>query len=755
MDPKLKLKPIELIDIGIDNHTKIPVPILTSNVVATFNESNNFQIKIININENINNIILVDGLTIEMVKLRYNWFLNANVKNCVIGEDSYGLVWYLGEWLCGEWIKGTWYSGIWHDGVWRDGKFYSYLIDKAMIISSRFVILDKDNIYSEFRSGTWMTGDFYNGTFGYDDNLKINASYTDLINRTFTTAYWESGRFHDGIFKKSVWIDGIFYNGKMESSYWLNGKFYNGSFYFHNPRGPFNWYDGNWYGGDFIEGSWKTGTFNQIDSQIKSRFGTATDEKAETLWWNGKFLNGEFHSGLNLDANGNTLPSISDGLTHWKNGSFSNGKWYGGYFQSGIFYNGEWFSGIFNTATGETYRNNCIWENGTWYTGLWINGVWKKGHFYSGMWLDGLFLDGYLSTNSQENIIEPQKLFNDVNLPKVIATSITNISYNSAVFLGEVIEDGGGYILDRGVCWTTNSEIEPEKINDGSNYYYSDQGTMGNMTVQINNLIPDTEYFVRAYAENVTGISYSNLTGFTTSESVEGSPNVETIEASDIIFNGVKLFGIIHSSVSGISEAGFYYSTSNTEPDENDTIVVITPTPSINTIFMAIINGDLLETTRYYVRAYAVSDVGTGYGNTKVFDTPANTGVVSPTVAFKEYSQNPLIYFDDITSDSAKMQGNVISNGGAFITERGVCYTKYEDPDPPTIFTYKEMSPISTTGIFPMSITGLPYNRKYKVRVYAINSLGLVGYSNTETFTTQMIDSLPSVSMIDAYDDTL
>lgn len=40
MDPKLKLKPIELIDIGIDKYTKIPVPILNNNVISTFNTEN-------------------------------------------------------------------------------------------------------------------------------------------------------------------------------------------------------------------------------------------------------------------------------------------------------------------------------------------------------------------------------------------------------------------------------------------------------------------------------------------------------------------------------------------------------------------------------------------------------------------------------------------------------------------------------------------------------------------------------------------
>jgi Leucine-rich repeat (LRR) protein len=40
MDSKLKLKPIELIDIGIDKHTKIPIPILSENIISTYDIEN-------------------------------------------------------------------------------------------------------------------------------------------------------------------------------------------------------------------------------------------------------------------------------------------------------------------------------------------------------------------------------------------------------------------------------------------------------------------------------------------------------------------------------------------------------------------------------------------------------------------------------------------------------------------------------------------------------------------------------------------
>lgn len=41
MDTKLNFKPVELIDVGIDKFTKIPIPILKENIVSTFDMDDN------------------------------------------------------------------------------------------------------------------------------------------------------------------------------------------------------------------------------------------------------------------------------------------------------------------------------------------------------------------------------------------------------------------------------------------------------------------------------------------------------------------------------------------------------------------------------------------------------------------------------------------------------------------------------------------------------------------------------------------
>jgi len=695
-----------------------------------------FKVQIKNINQNFDNIILVGGLTIEQLKIKYNWLLNANVKNCILGEDSNGLVWYSGEWICGEWENGTWYSGIWHDGTWKNGRWYSYLIDKAMIISNRFVILDKSKIYSEFRSGQWLQGDFYNGIFGYDDNVKLNAKYEDLTGKTFQSAYWYNGKFHDGLFKKSVWFNGIWYFGEMDTSYWMNGKFYSGTFSFHNPQGRINWYDGNWYGGDFVEGIWYNGSFDEININIKSRFGTANSSNSSTEWKGGTFYGGEFHSGLNIDADGNYLPCSNNNITQWTDGDFKNGTWYGGHFYKGNFYYGTWMSGIFNTETGITSRNKCIWHDGKWMSGLWINGVFNGGHFYSGMWLDGDFINGYISTNTIENPLEKQILATNITPPSLIAYTGDTITHNSVTFHGRVTNNGGSTIIDRGVCWSTINVM----IVTGETFYISDQGTMGNMDIVISGLLPNTTYYARAYAKNITGLTYSNTISFDTSNTQNLEPRVTTFPIGEgVTSDSANLYGRFTDNLSDISEVGFYYAI-DSEPI--NWISVIFPSPITSREFNMIIT-DLNSSQLYYYRAYAIKTINNvnniGYGDILQFITKDNVPTDEPTVETTGYDSDKLL------ENSAVILGEMTSNGNAIIINVGACWST--SPNPSISDDHSTEPPSS--GTFITTINNLIGGTKYYVKAYATNSVG-VGYGDDIEIITMPVTTAPTVQMVNA-----
>ena len=85
----------------------------------------------------------------------------------------------------------------------------------------------------------------------------------------------------------------------------------------------------------------------------------------------------------------------------------------------------------------------------------------------------------------------------------------------------------------------------------------------------------------------------------------------------------------------------------------------------------------------------------------------------------------------NITSSSATCSGNVISDGGATVTSRGVCYST--SPNPTTLS--QTVSGGSGTGSFTCSLSGLSSNTTYYIRAYAINSAG-TAYGEQKSFKT-------------------
>jgi len=75
---------------------------------------------------------------------------------------------------------------------------------------------------------------------------------------------------------------------------------------------------------------------------------------------------------------------------------------------------------------------------------------------------------------------------------------------------------------------------------------------------------------------------------------------------------------------------------------------------------------------------------------------------------------------ESIYYDSAILGGEVTSDGGLAVTEKGVCYATTQNPT--TGKTKVVMG--SGTGIFNGKVTGLTINTTYYVRAYAINSQG-------------------------------
>ena len=97
-----------------------------------------------------------------------------------------------------------------------------------------------------------------------------------------------------------------------------------------------------------------------------------------------------------------------------------------------------------------------------------------------------------------------------VSVPTVTTTSITSILTTTAKSGGNVTAWGGDTVTSRGVCWNTtgNPTIADQKSSNGSG--------IGSFTSTLYNLIPNTTYYIRAYAMNKNGTGYGTTNNFTT-----------------------------------------------------------------------------------------------------------------------------------------------------------------------------------------------------------------------------------------------
>ena len=104
-----------------------------------------------------------------------------------------------------------------------------------------------------------------------------------------------------------------------------------------------------------------------------------------------------------------------------------------------------------------------------------------------------------------------------VTLPTVITAAVTEITTNSAKGGGEVTDDGGAEVTERGICWSTNANptINNSHIAAGSG--------MGAFTAVMSDLEANTTYHVRAYAINEAGTAYGLDREFVTSGGGGGS----------------------------------------------------------------------------------------------------------------------------------------------------------------------------------------------------------------------------------------
>jgi hypothetical protein len=188
-----------------------------------------------------------------------------------------------------------------------------------------------------------------------------------------------------------------------------------------------------------------------------------------------------------------------------------------------------------------------------------------------------------------------------------------------------------------------------------------------------------------------------------------------TIKVSEITSNTISAEGLItNSGGDSILIKGICWSINQNPTVADNKTTVADGTEN----FTGLITG-LTPATTYYVRAFATNTTGTGYSSKYIVKTFALAPILST------------MNVSEITETKATAGGNVASDGGAPVTEKGVCWSTSQNP---TIDGLKTNDG-SGTGIFTSSITGLMSSTTYYVRAYATNGSG-TSYGNQLSFTT-------------------
>ncbi|MBO7074301.1 MAG: DUF1566 domain-containing protein [Bacteroidales bacterium] len=327
---------------------------------------------------------------------------------------------------------------------------------------------------------------------------------------------------------------------------------------------------------------------------------------------------------------------------------------------------------------------------------------------------------GWVYSNNTYNVRAVRTINSGTSatIPTVTTSAPSNVTTNSATCGGNVTSDGGATVTARGVCWSTsqNPTISNSHTTDGT-------GT-GSFTSNITSLAESTTYYVRAYATNSKGTAYGVQQSFTTNSggSSTTTPTVTTSTPSNVTTNSATCGGNVTSDGgAAVTARGVCWSTS-----QNPTMSGSHTTDGTGTgLFTSNITG-LAENTTYYVRAYAINSEGTAYGTQHSFTT--NSGGSSATVPTVT-TGTPF----DIAIYSAACGGNVTSDGGATVFERGVCYSTSQNPTTSDMVAQSG----SGTGSYTCYMTGLNQGTTYYLRAYAINSEG-TAYGAQVSFTTNM-----------------
>ena len=319
--------------------------------------------------------------------------------------------------------------------------------------------------------------------------------------------------------------------------------------------------------------------------------------------------------------------------------------------------------------------------------------------------------------------------------PTVSTTAYTDLSYTTVTSGGNITDDGGSPILERGVCWSTSTGSP--LITDS---HTSDGDGTGIFESNITGLTPGQKYYYRAYARNAITTSYGAANNsFTT---VSQSIVLTTVPIGSNYTNITITSGgtITDTNQTDVLDKGICWNTTGS-PTTADSIKSAGPGYDIGVPFSLTADG-LSPGVKYYIRAYATNTSTYYGGEVSVTTSIPNVSITTATPS----SVNAVSFYCGAT---------VITNPDGYPIQIGYCWGTTNDP-------VKGLDNfVNDPRGIPFSIpngTTLVPSTTYYVRAYIITttqanyityglSTSTITLTATPTFTTTAVTSFNAQSI--------
>ena len=199
-------------------------------------------------------------------------------------------------------------------------------------------------------------------------------------------------------------------------------------------------------------------------------------------------------------------------------------------------------------------------------------------------------------------------------LPSVEILPASDISYTSFVCSGDVTDSGTYAVTARGFCWST----EPNPVMTGEHLHLGSGA--GTFSATLADMQPETTFYVRAYAVNAVGVSYSTPITVTTL-----TPTIPTVTTDNVSTYNRCTGTVVDDGHAPVTQRGFVYDTL-TNPTLSNGVVIAEGNDlgEFSELLTGLSIGKL-----YFVRAFATNARGTGYGNQLYFTAESDSLTVT------------------------------------------------------------------------------------------------------------------------------